>query len=585
VTQPATPWRDALVAATLLALDPVRLGGAVLRGPPGPARDAWLARLRSLLPAEAPWRRLPPNVPDSRLLGGLNLAASLSLGRRVAEPGLLAEADGGVLLAAMAERMDSQTAARLVATLDSGEVAVQREGLSQRLPARLAVVALDEGLAADEITPAALRDRLAFVLEPGAPETTEVVDLTAARALLPEVGIEAAGIEALCAAALALGIDSLRAPVLALAAARAAAALEGRRSVGEDDLVLAARLVLAPRATRLPAAEDAADTEGQADGEAAGEPQHEREPPPADQEQQTAPATESQAPLQEMVLAAARAAIPPGLLAALVQAASPGRAKGAEGRTGVSRQPAKRGRPLGSRPGSLRPGLRLNLVETLRAAAPWQPLRQAQAPSGRIIVRPADFRLRRFQHRRRATTVFMVDASGSAALHRLAEAKGAVELLLADCYARRDHVAVIAFRGTSAELLLPPTASLTRARRSLAGLPGGGGTPLAAALQAATTLALALRRRGDVPMLVLLSDGRANVALDGTGGRPRAEAEALAAARAVGLEALAALVLDTSPRPGPAAQAIATAMGARYVPLPFADASAMSGMVQAARPA
>ncbi len=570
MTPPATPWHDALVAATLLALDPARLGGAVLRGPPGPARDAWLANLRTLLPPEAAWRRLPPNVPDSRLLGGLNLAATLSLGRPVAEAGLLAEADGGVLLAAMAERMDSQTAARLAATLDSGEVAVQREGLSQRLPARLAVVALDEGLVPDEATPAALRDRLAFMLEPAAAEAADLPDLAAARARLPAVTATGAAIEALCAAALALGIDSLRAPALALAAARAAAALAGRTSVAEADLVLAARLVLAPRATRLPAA----------DSEPEPEP-----PPPAEPEQQSAPPAEGEAPLQDLVLAAARAAIPPGLLAALVQAASPGRAKGAEGRTGVSRQPARRGRPLGSRPGTLRPGLRLNLVETLRAAAPWQPLRRAGAAPGRVLVQPADFRLRRFQHRRRATTVFLVDASGSAALHRLAEAKGAVELLLVDCYARRDHVAVIAFRGTGAELLLPPTGSLTRARRSLAGLPGGGGTPLAAALQAATLLGLALRRRGDVPMLVLLSDGRANVALDGTGGRPRAEAEALAAARALHAEAFPALVLDTAPRPGPAAQALASAMGARYVPLPFADAAAMYGLVQAARPA
>jgi magnesium chelatase subunit D len=99
----------------------------------------------------------------------------------------------------------------------------------------------------------------------------------------------------------------------------------------------------------------------------------------------------------------------------------------------------------------------------------------------------------RFKQRRETTTIFVVDASGSAALHRLAEAKGAVELLLADCYVRRDRVAMLAFRGKGAELMLPPTRSLVRAKRSLAGLPGGGGTPLAAGMDAAARTRAGLR--------------------------------------------------------------------------------------------
>ena len=116
---------------------------------------------------------------------------------------------------------------------------------------------------------------------------------------------------------------------------------------------------------------------------------------------------------------------------------------------------------------------------------------------------------------RETTTIFVVDASGSAALHRLAEAKGAVELLLADCYIRRDQVALIAFRGSAAELLLPPTRSLARAKRSLAGLPGGGGTPLAAGLDAAFALSDSIRRKGQTPTVIVLTDGRANIARDG----------------------------------------------------------------------
>ena len=163
----------------------------------------------------------------------------------------------------------------------------------------------------------------------------------------------------------------------------------------------------------------------------------------------------------------------------------------------------------------------------------------------------------------------------------LGEATGAVELVLAECYVRRDRVALIGFRGKAAELLLPPTTSLVRARRSLAGLPGGGGTPLAAGIEAGFLLADTLRRRGQTPILLLLSDGRANVARDGTPGRARAEADALAAAAAIRAAGMACLVIDISPRATPQARAIAAAMGATYLPLPYADAARLSRAVQA----
>ena len=147
---------------------------------------------------------------------------------------------------------------------------------------------------------------------------------------------------------------------------------------------------------------------------------------------------------------------------------------------------------------------------------------------------------------------------------------------------RRDSVAVIGFRGDLAELLLPPTRSLARAKRALAELPGGGGTPLATALDAARELAQAVRRRGDTPLVVVLSDGRANVARDGTPGRPRAEADALVAARAWRDTSATVLFVDTSPQPTDKARALAAALGARYLPLPHADARQVSSVVQAA---
>lgn len=178
-------------------------------------------------------------------------------------------------------------------------------------------------------------------------------------------------------------------------------------------------------------------------------------------------------------------------------------------------------------------------------------------------------------------TIFVVDASGSAALHRLAEAKGAIELLLADCYVRRDSVALIAFRGEKAETMLPPTRALVRARRALAGLPGGGGTPLAAAIDSANASAGEAKRRGQSAVAVFLTDGKANICRDGSADRPRAQAEAEAAARGLRIAGTRSLFIDTAPRPQPQAKMLAEAMGARYLALPNGAAEQVSQAVRA----
>ncbi len=492
-----------------------------------------------------------------------------------------AEADGGVVLLAMAERLADATAARLAAVLDAGEVVLERDGLAQRAPARLGVVALDEGMPGEERPPAALLDRLAFRVDLDgvrAEDLGEVraAEIVAARALLPAVQIGDPIIEALCAAALALGVPSLRAPLLAVRAARAAAALAGRRMVSAEDAALAARLVLAPRATALPAPETPEERESGEDSSRADSPED-----MADSNAQGEQA------VGDLVLAAAEAAIPADLLSQL-RLGDAARTRGGAGRAGARQSGARHGRPAGARRGEPRAGARLNLVATLRAAAPWQRLRQreespdhGQVPK-RVEVRRDDFHVTRLKQRARTTAIFAVDASGSAALHRLAEAKGAVELLLAECYVRRDRVALLAFRGAGAVLLLPPTSSLVRAKRSLAGLPGGGGTPLAAGLDAALALADTVRRAGQTPLVALLTDGRANIARDGGAGRMRAEEDALGAARALRTAGISALLLDTSPRPAPPAQRLAAEMGARYLPLPYAGAAVVSQAIQAA---
>jgi len=560
-----SPWQDAVDAAALLAVDPLGCGGACVRAGHGPVRTRWLALLRELLPEGTPWRKVPLNIADARLLGGLDLAATLEAGRPVAERGLLAEASGGVLILPMAERVPAGLAGRLGLALDAGTIAL---------------VALDEGAAEDERAPAALLDRATFhvkLSEVGAREPDGDLpspeQVAAARLLLPAVRSGDGTIAALCNTAAALGVESVRAPLLALRAARAAAALAGRDEVAAEDAVLACRLVLAPRATMLPVQDAPPSTPEEApDDVPADQPQPDQSANDGDDDA-SAPGA-----LSDVLLQAAAAAIPAGLLA-MLQARVQRQAAGTAGISGAS-QMGRRGRPAGIRAGDPRGAERLNLVETLRAAAPWQRLRGAAG--GRLQIRRADFRVTRCVQRAETTTIFVVDASGSSALNRLAEAKGAVELLLAECYVRRDQVAVLAFRGTGAQLLLPPTRSLVRAKRGLAALPGGGGTPLAAGLDAGLLLADAVLRRGGTPSLVLLTDGRGNVARDGRGGRDRAEVEAVQAARAIRLAGVAVLLVDTSPRPAPAARKLAEVMAARYLPLPYANAAALSAVVSQA---
>lgn len=576
---PSSLWASACIVARLFARDPFG-SGIHVKAAAGPVRDRFLSMLRAMMPVESPWRRCPASIADDRLLGGLDLAATLATGRAIVARGLLAEANGGIVVIGSAERLSAGTAARLGIVLDTGEVVAERDGFTIRHAARLGLVLLDEGTE-DEILATALRDRLAFRITLDGLRLSETMATAAETvACSGSITVGDAVLDALCGTAEALGVGSARADSLALRAARAAAALAGRGAVTEADAALAAQLVLAHRATRLPPAAEARPEPEPADD---AEPDH-AEVPETDQAEgeddrkNETPAADN--PAAEMVLEAAVAALPPDLLAKIAAQGGSDRALGRQaGRIPAKPAILRRGRPIASRPGRPGAGLRLDVVETLRAAAPWQRLRRPVA-GGRIAFRVTDLHVRRSKSQPRATTVFLVDASGSAALNRLAEAKGAVELMLGECYLRRDQVAVFAFRGTKAELLMPATGALARARRCLTALPGGGGTPLAAGMQAASALAETLRRQGETPRLVILTDGRANVALDGVMDRARAMTDAERVGHHIRAVRLPTLVIDISPRPQPDAARIAAATGGHCLALPRADAKALSQAVR-----
>jgi magnesium chelatase subunit D len=278
--------------------------------------------------------------------------------------------------------------------------------------------------------------------------------------------------------------------------------------------------------------------------------------------------------LQDMMIAAALASLPDNVLAGLLT--QPGRSTGnSSGTSGQFRSGTQRGRPLPPRPG--RPGghARLHVLATLRAAAPKQGLRNG-ARTGRVAIRSEDFHVHRYQQHSASCLILALDASGSAALQRLAEAKGAVELLLQQSYARRDSVCIVAFKGAQAQLLLPMTRSLVRAKRAMTGLPGGGGTPLALALKMACEQATQLQRLGVTPILVVLSDGRANVNLQGLGGRAQAQADALQWAGQWRKTGHRALWIDTSLQPDAQVQNLAHTMGSSYLPMPQVQSQRMA---------
>ncbi len=591
-------WGDALTGVALVALDPTVFGGVRVRAHAGPVRDALLAQLHSCIGGDVPVRRMPSHIADERLLGGLDMAATLRAGKPVTQRGLLSEADGGLVVAPMAERLDPLTVSRLTAVLDRGFVALERDGLAAVLEAKIGLVALDEGLG-DERLAAALSDRLAFDVDLSALSIRDLAapvlshdDVHAARAVFGAIDADDRVFETLTALATAFGVSSVRVVLFAIRAARGLAALDGRTQVEDQDIELAARLVIAPRATRLPMQESEDEEAPPPDQEDHSQDDQPHEPEAkedeADQDEDTPP---PDGPLEDQVLEAVAAAIPSQLLEQLkAKAALAGSKAQSSAGQGAQQQALFRGRPIGSRRGRLDGRAKLHLIDTLRAAAPWQKLRRRPAESAaRISVTGDDIRVRRYKQNEESVTIFVVDASGSSALHRLAEVKGAVELLLAESYARRDYVALITFRGEGADMALPPTRSLVRAKRCLSGLPGGGGTPLAAGLSAALEAALECRRQGRTPRVVVMSDAQANVGYDPSLGRAGARADALVAARHIAAHNVAGLFIDTSPQRGrkrnaaegaSKAMEIAQAMAAIHLALPHANAAGLADLIQ-----
>lgn len=545
---------DAELALHLFVGNPSLFGGIVLRSD-GPVRDEMVTFAKEAISQFGPVAKIPSNVDTERLLGGLDLTATLAKGQSVIRAGLLDSTAGGVVIVPMAERIPANVASHIAQAMDGGDVAA---------------ILLDDSQEPDEAPPAVLTERMAFHCD-----VSELRSLASETALKPILlskvqPLDDEQLHAIATTSAALGIGSVRALLFANSTARAHAALNDRNQAIDEDIAAAVRLVLSPRATQMPQMDPPSP-------EPEGDQPQDDEHDDKDEDRNI-----EDIALEDIMLDAAAAAIPKHILDQIDSGAKRG-GKGQGGKSGQKQKSAMRGRPLGSRPGVPGNGKRLSLIDSLRAAAPWQNVRRqlARADDRRVIhIRKSDLRVRHYEQRTESLTIFAVDASGSSALSRLAEAKGAVELMLAQAYVKRSQVALIAFRQNAAEILLPPTRSLTRARRALAALPGGGGTPLAAGLMAAQQLAEAAQRAGQTPTIAILTDGKGNVAMDGTANRTTAMEEAHQASRNLAALGLNCIVIDISPRPRDEAAELAATLNGRYLPLPHAQSAAMVAAIE-----
>ncbi|MFJ3054787.1 putative cobaltochelatase [Herbaspirillum sp. NPDC087042] len=602
-----------------------RVGGCAFNCAPGQPAEACAVcqAAQDVLPieAEVPFVTLPLGATEDRVLGALDLQQALQGGQRAFQPGLLAAAHRGILYIDEVNLLADHLVDVLLDVAAMGVNSVQREGLSISHPARFTLIGtmnLEEG----DLRPQLL-DRFGLMVEVSAPTDKSVraevvrrriayeadtaafatqwqgaqetlrAQVAQAQRLLPEVVLDDAMLELISHLCCEFEVASLRADIVMHKTARALAALEARARVTPDDVRAAAMLVLPHRRRRKPFEQAGMDQDkldelvDQArqpqppqagddsdDGSQSAPPQSpEGEPQGQQQEQQQEQQDEEGEGGQQTFAVAATGAARKISVAAMPNTS----ASSASGRRSAVAD-ASRGSALRAVPDA-NPD-RLAVGATLRSAA----LRGALAgeDSAQLTVTRADLHRQVRNGRGANLIVFVVDASGSMAAQRRMEAvKGAVLALLTDAYQRRDQLAVIAFRGEQAELLLAPTRSADLAEQGLRELPTGGRTPLPHALQLAAQMLQQSAPQDAPPLLVILSDGRANVGLPGSQGDPWQQT--LDAAAVLAAQGVPALVLDTEAgylRLGRAAQ-LAEALGARCLTLEQLTGDALALTVRA----
>lgn len=597
-----------------------------------------------------PFVQVPLNVMEDRLIGSADLEESVKSGKTVFSPGLLAKAHRGVLYVDDINLLDDETANILLNVVNEGYVTVEREGISLRYPCKPLLIATfnpDEGELRDHVL-----DRISIALSADAEKldinqrvaaVDSVINFSSsgkqktqdaeialkaaieneddlktaiifAREYIKDLKLAPSQIQYLCEEAIRAGCQGHRAEIFACEVARASAALEGRQ-VNGDDLRLAVKLAIAPRGTFInqpmdendlmppppppppPPQMDEQNNEQDEDKEDEDDDEEIDEPDEDEDREDEAPDVPDVP--QEFMFDIDATPMDPDL----IEFASRERSGKGGGRGLIFSQ--DRGRYI--KP-MLPKGkvVRLAVDATLRAAAPYQKARRERAvgtkfESRGVHIEQSDVRIKKMARKAGSLIIFVVDASGSMALNRMNAAKGAAVSLLTEAYQSRDQISLIPFQGEMADVLLPPTKSITMARKRLEQMPCGGGSPLAHALQLAMLTGINAQKSGDVGkvVVVMISDGRANVPLcvsmgeefdpdadedskDGKPSRNYLKEETLACAKKLGaLPGFNLLCIDTENKfiSTGLAKEIAHAARGKYHQIAKADGKAIANVV------
>jgi magnesium chelatase subunit D len=572
---------DLRLCLLLAAVDP-RLGGVLLRGEKGTAKSTSARALAEIVGDDVPFVDLPLGATEDRVLGHLDLERAVREGEVGWTPGLLARAHRGILYVDEVNLLDDHLVESLLDVCASGVNRVEREALSHshessfvligsmnpeegeirpQMLDRFALSVQVEGEKDETLRMEVMRRRLAFEADRAAfraawmPEMSKLEKrLAMAREILPAVALPAALLDFIAEVALENRVAGHRADLAIARASRALAAWDGRSQVETDDIAQVAPFALRhriraqeePKVPPPPPDREQDDQPPPPPSESEAPSETPPPPPPEDPRDQRGPQDDSQSREAQSNGAVFSAGEPFKVRPLEI---TPDRlARRGSGRRSRSRSSTRRGRTVGSTLRREREDLALDA--TLRAAAPHQIARRRGSDSAlSILVEPSDVRERVREHKVSHLLLFVVDGSGSmGARKRMVETKTAILSLLLDAYQKRDQVGMVVFRGECAETIVPPTPSVERAARLLEELSVGGRTPLGAGLEEAGRILSITRRRDQHlrPLVLVLTDGRANTPLDGRCGKsPSLEAQDIARSLAERNPTARFMVVDT----------------------------------------